>query len=194
MQSLGSIAEIYDNLVSQCLEMYAAGETMQIAEMAMRLMDDACVPMHSAFHHFIVPAVLLIASMKAQGAPLADFQANLNEALVRAKNVSGGFCGNYGACGAAVGVGIFMSVFTDTTPMSVQTWGWANAVTAQCLQEIAQYQGPRCCKRVVFLALRTVVSCIKEKLDITLSPVEQVHCKYFERNKECKKREFGLGR
>ena len=71
----------------------------------------------------------------------------------RARNVLPAFCGLYGACGAAVGCGIFMSVYTGTTPLSKDTWSLCNYATAGALSEMAKLGGPRCCKRNTFAAL-----------------------------------------
>ncbi len=186
MSSSEGEAEVYRSLLSQCLEMFAAQEEISVLDLAVRLMDNEKVPMHSPYHHFIVPAVLLTASMKAERATQAGLRVSLEEALKRSKIVVGGSCGTYGACGAAVGMGIYMSIFTDTTPMSVETWSWANEATGLCLQEIAKIPGPRCCKRVVFITLRSAVPFIKDKMGLSLPPVGQIWCKYHPRNKECK--------
>jgi hypothetical protein len=187
MNSVANEAEVYQRLITQCEEMFAVNEQIPVADMAMRLMDNESVPMHCPFHHFIIPATLLTACMKAVHADLAELRANLEEALKRSKIVVGGSCGFYGACGAAVGMGIFMSVFTDTTPMSVESWSWANEATGRCLQEIARYKGPRCCKRVVFITLQEAVPLVREKLNISLPEMDPIHCKYHARNQECKK-------
>lgn len=180
--------EVYFGFVSDCLEMFAADGEMTVVDMAERLMDHENVPMHSPFHHFIVPAVLLTASMKAIKASQDDLQSSLNEALKRSRIVPGGSCGFFGACGAAVGMGIFTSVFTETTPMSVKTWSWGNEATGRCLQEIAKISGPRCCKRVTFITLKTAVPFIQEKMNISLPAVDQIQCKYSSLNQECKKK------
>jgi hypothetical protein len=179
--------EVYDLLLQDCMNLFNSAESPDVIEMAMRLMDRPCVPMHYPFHHFIVPAVLLTACMKVEGRQPQELEAALHEALKRSQNVLGGFCGLYGACGAAIGVGIFYSVFTDTTPMSVKSWAWCNAATAKCLEEISSVEGPRCCKRVVFMALKTALPDIKKNLNISLPEHGPIVCQYSERNKECKR-------
>lgn len=188
MDPINNEGEVYENLLMQSLRMYDSKEDLSVVDMAIRLMDNPNVPMHYPFHHFIVPAILLTACAKASAIPAAKLDANLHEALKRSKFVLGGSCGNYGACGAAVGMGIFMSVFTDTSPLSVESWSWANQATGLCLQEIAKIDGPRCCKRVVFITLKTAVPYIKEKLNISLTPMDEILCKYHQRNAECKKK------
>ncbi len=187
MDPINNEAEVYEKLLSQSLQMYDSHEELSVIDMAIRLMDNPEVPMHCPFHHFIVPAVLLTASAKTSGIPSTKLDVDLHEALKRSKLVIGGSCGIYGSCGAGGGMGIFMSIFTDTTPMSVETWSWANKATGLCLQEISKIEGPRCCKRVVFITLTTAVPYIKEKLNISLSPIDQIQCKYYQRNNDCKK-------
>ena len=66
----------------------------------------------------------------------------MSEAEKRAKNVLPAFCGFYGACGAAIGVGIFMSIYTGTTPLTKDTWKLCNMSTADALKEMAKIGGP----------------------------------------------------
>ena len=111
----------------------------------------------------------------------------LTEAEKRAKKVLGGFCGYYGSCGAGVGVGIFLSVYTNTTPFSEKSWQWVNEATGRSLIHIASVEGPRCCKRNGFLALEEAAEIVQERLGIQLERPQKVVCHYFENNKECKK-------
>ena len=58
------------------------------------------LPLHGPEHHAIVPGVLIAA---ARNAGVAVPDGGLETALERAAKVPGGWCGYYGACGAAVG-------------------------------------------------------------------------------------------
>lgn len=178
--------EIFEEIQAVCLKEYEK-ETIELSSLAMRLMDIEGIPMHYPYHHYIVPAVLLTAACKKTNRDREELDEMLDIAMARAKNVLGGFCGNYGACGSGIGTGIFMSVFTDTSPMSEKTWQWANEITGVSLQEIAKIPGPRCCKRTGYLAFQAAVPYVKEKLGIELDLDGQIKCKYHERNKECKK-------
>lgn len=170
-----------------CLEQFRSEEEKTIWEMMEDLMDLEGLPMHCPPHHFMIPAVLLTVCRKADGDTLEDLQKDLEEADKRAHNVLPGFCGWYGSCGAAVGCGIFMSIFTDTNPHTAgETWSWCNAITAKALTVIGEIDGPRCCKRNTYLALNEARDAIEEYLDISLPKPGQVRCKYHEQNKECK--------
>jgi len=152
-------------------------------EIADQIMGNPKIKLHGPEHHFLVPAVLLTAYYNKTGKP-EMIREKLRIARQRAKVVLGGFCGFYGTCGAAIGTGIFMSVMSGATPLSKEEWTLSNRITAACLYEIANIGGPRCCKRVTYLALGKAVEFIEEHLDVILDPTE-VTCSWYKRNKEC---------
>lgn len=141
-------------------------------------------PLHYPVHHYLVPAVLLASVREAQHADKELLVRNLALAKERALQVPGGSCGFFGACGAAVGVGIFWSVLTDSTPYSKDTWGLANQETGKALTAISEFGGPRCCKRCTWRSIESALPEIEERLDIKL-PATKVHCTFHDKNKEC---------
>jgi hypothetical protein len=152
-------------------------------QLAVELMRHPCVAMHGPEHHFLVPAVLLTTyfNLKQQ----ADKKRRkVQEARRRAGSVVGGSCGFHGACGAAIGVGIFVSLVTEATPMSSEEWRLSNTATAEALTRIADGGGPRCCKRNTFLALESAVDFSSAHLGQVL-PIGQVSCGFFRLNREC---------
>lgn len=153
-------------------------------ELALTLMRNANVKMHGPEHHFLVSAVLLAAYYNRKR-EYGKKPTKLRMAKKRASNVLGGFCGFYGDCGAAVGTGIFVSLITDATPLSVAEWKLANLVTAKSLLTIAEHGGPRCCKRNTYLALMETVEFLKETLDVTLEVNEGYECEFHDLNSEC---------
>lgn len=68
------IPAVYGRLIFACRALYTSAEPESVAEMAMRLMDIEGVPMHAPYHHFIVPAVLLTANLKAKDASRDEHQ------------------------------------------------------------------------------------------------------------------------
>jgi hypothetical protein len=60
----------------------------------------------------------------------------LETVLKRSSKVPGGWCGYYGACGAAVGVGIAVSALTGATPLKGQERSLALAATAFALSHM----------------------------------------------------------
>ena len=179
---------VFEALKDECLEIFDKRPTVNVSDIAVELMSREDVPMHYPFHHFIIPAALLTAAAVSRGDSRERLAEMLTTAGERAKNVLGGFCGNYGACGAGVGAGIFMSVITDSSPMSVQTWDWCNEITGICLQKIASIGGPRCCKRTAFLSISEAVPYANSKLGTSLTFNEEQKCSFHERNKECKRK------
>lgn len=176
----------WDKVTEKCLEHYEQVEEKNPWELATDIMDIEGFPMHCPVHHYLIPAVLLTACRKARRAPEDQLRQGLEEAKNRAQKVLPGFCGLFGACGTAVGVGIFMSIFTETTPYSGASWSTVNEATARCLLHIAEIEGPRCCKRTTYLALECARDIIEEKLGIALEKPERVKCKYSKQNNECK--------
>jgi hypothetical protein len=177
----------YDIITDKCLEYYESGKQKSIFEIATDIMDVEGFPIHCPQHHYLVPAVLLTACRQMQGDFTGQLKQDLSVADKRARNVLAGFCGWYGACGVAIGFGIFMSIFTQTNPLSEESWSWTNKATAQSLLNISQINGPRCCKRNTYIALDTARSIIEEHLGIVLKKPRKIVCKYFERNMTCRR-------
>jgi hypothetical protein len=153
-------------------------------EQAITLMKDSRVKMHGPEHHFLVPAVLLSAYYNVSG-EVDKKEEKINLAQKRAANVLGGFCGFYGDCGAAVGVGIFISVLTGSTPLSTNEWRLSNLGTAYSLLAIAEKGGPRCCKRNSFLAIQEATRFVQEHFKVTLPTSNDIKCDFNHLNKEC---------
>jgi len=105
----------------------------------------------------------------------------------RAEQILGGFCGFYGDCGAAVGTGIFVSLITNATPLSVTDWKLANLATAKSLLTIAEHGGPRCCKRNTFLALLEATNFVKEDFKVSFKLNKELNCEFYPLNNECLK-------
>lgn len=175
---------VYEMLKNHCLNVE---KDMTVDELLMEMMDYPEIPIHFPYHHFIMPAALLTLAAREDNIPKDELEAMLDDAIARAKNVLGGFCGEYGACGAGVGTGIFMSVYTGTDALSEESWSWTINTTSKALQCIATCDGPRCCKRTAFLAVKGAIPYINEKLDLNLKLNENIICKYYEKNEECLK-------
>lgn len=152
--------------------------------MAILLMRNSQIKMHGPEHHFLVPAVLLTAYYNHKQSP-AEKAAKLDEAEKRAKNVPGGFCGYYGACGAGIGAGIFISLITGSTPLAVTAWSQSNLATASALKAIAAYNGPRCCKRDSFLAIIAATDFLRDALGTALPVKQNIKCLFSAQNNEC---------
>lgn len=169
-----------------CIAYFHDSPAASVYELVNKLMDMEGLPMHCPPHHFILPATLLTVCRKLQGADQKQLEHDLSEANMRASKVPGGFCGNHGTCGAAVGIGIFYSIFTHTTPLSTQTWSRVNRATGMGLLKISEVEGPRCCKRNLYLALDSAIDTIENDLGLVLERPAEMICKYYPSNRECK--------
>jgi hypothetical protein len=170
---------------SELIEIYCTTSTGEDPlELALNLMKSPQIKMHGPEHHFLVPAVLLAAYYNVKK-DYAMKSLKLMEAKFRASNVLGGFCGLYGACGAAVGTGIFIALVTNSTPLSKEEWKLSNTMTAKSLLTIANHGGPRCCKRNSFLAINKAVNFVKENLGVEMKISRKIWCGFSDLNKEC---------
>jgi len=153
--------------------------------LAISLMRHPALKMHGPEHHFLVPAVLLTSYSLVTGEREA-LGGRLKRARERAALVKGGFCGTHGACGAAIGTGIFVSVLTGATPLSGKEWKLSNLVTARSLHEIALAGGPRCCKRNTYIAILVAGSFVSEEWGVTLPVRKGITCEFSDLNRECR--------
>jgi len=155
-------------------------------ELALILMRKPQIEMHGPEHHFLVPAVLLVSYYNIKK-DYVEKELKIKEAKIRASNILAEFCGFCGDCGAAVGTGIFISLITNSTPLSTYEWRLCNLMTSKSLFTIANHGGPRCCKRNTFLAIIETVNFLKENFGIAMKINENIKCEFKDLNKECLK-------
>lgn len=159
-------------------------------QMAVELMKSPVVKMHGPEHHFLVPAVMLTAyynTLERDGevGRRGEKEKKIREARIRSEKVLGGFCGFYGACGAAIGTGIFISLVTGATPLARQEWMLSNQMTAQSLSCIAACGGPRCCKRDSFIAIAEAIDFVKKNFRVNIDHNPEIKCDFHPINREC---------
>lgn len=138
--------------------------------------------MHGPEHHLLVPAVIL-AALRNAGQAVPD--EGIRTALQRGKSVPGGACAFLGACGAAIGAGIAVSVLLEATPYNGRKRHLAQQVTQRALERIASFEAPRCCQRDSWLALQEASRYLEEVLGMTLEVDHTIACDQMSRNKEC---------
>ena len=107
-------------------------------------------------------------------------------ALLTAYKNAGGACGFWGACGAGVSTGMFVSIATKSTPLAEKAWGLSNQMTAKALEAIGKNGGPRCCKRDSYLAVTEAVKFAKENLGVKME-LGQITCSRADMNNQCRK-------
>lgn len=147
-----------------------------------RMMDMPFCHMHGPEHHVMVGAALLTAYKNAGGQ--LDLERALREMYSRGKEVPGGACGFWGACGAGISAGQFLAIATESTPLAVEPWGLSNQMTARALESIGKAGGPRCCKRDSFLAILDAIDFTREHLGVEMERTVPV-CSYSSKNNQC---------
>ena len=147
-----------------------------------RMMGQSFCHMHGPEHHVMVGAALLTAYHNAGGK--LDLPKAMQEMRNRGRQVPGGVCGFWGACGAGISTGIFISIATGSTPLAVESFGLSNQMTGRALQTIGEIGGPRCCKRDSYLSMREAVRFVKEKLGVEME-LPEVVCHWSAQNNQC---------
>ncbi len=138
--------------------------------------------MHGPEHHVMVGASLLTAYKNAGG--ILNLEEALSEMYKRGKQVPGGACGFWGACGAGISTGMYVSVVTKATPLAKEAWGLSNQMTARALNSIGQTGGPRCCKRDSYIAIIDAVRFTAEKLNVQME-IDKIVCSRSQLNNQC---------
>lgn len=138
--------------------------------------------MHGPEHHIMVGSALLTAYRNAGGS--IDLVKALTEMKNRGQSVPGGACGFWGACGAGISSGMFISIISGSTPLSGEPWRLSNRMTAKALERIGSVGGPRCCKRDSYLSILSAIDFVKEHFGIEMEKPEIV-CDYSPQNNQC---------
>ena len=138
--------------------------------------------MHGPEHHVMVGAALLTAYKNAGGG--IDLESSLLEMLSRGKKVPGGSCGFWGACGAGISSGMFVSIISGSTPLAKEPFALAHHMTAKSLGAIGDVGGPRCCKRDSYLSILSAVDFVKENCGVEMEKPEVI-CTRSSQNNQC---------
>jgi len=167
-----------DSVIGVCLE-ETSRNPIVILE---KLMNLPFCHMHGPEHHVLVGSALLTAYYNAGGE--LELERALIEMQNRGKKVPGGACGYWGACGAGISTGMFVSIVTKSTPLAQEAWGVSNLMTSAALGKIGEIGGPRCCKRDSYLAILAAVGFVEEKLGVKME-VGEVKCSRAHSNNQC---------
>lgn len=168
--------------VDKIMEICLAETSVSPVFILEKLMDESFCHMHGPEHHIMVGASLLTAYKNAGGD--IELKDALLEMYRRGKDIPGGICGYWGACGAGISTGIFVSIVTKATPLSMEEWSMANLMTSRALKSISENRGPRCCKRDSYLAVIEAVKFADEYLKIKMQ-MDEVKCSRFMQNEQC---------
>ncbi len=167
-----------DTIIGLCLN-ETSKNPVEIIE---KMMSQPFCHMHGPEHHVMVGAALLTAYKNAGGA--IELEPALKEMMNRGKSVPGGACGFWGACGAGISSGMFVSIVSKSTPLTVEPFALSHRMTAKSLSAIAEIGGPRCCKRDSFLSILSAIDFVKENFGIEMEKPEVI-CTHSARNNQC---------
>ncbi len=167
-----------DEIISVCLN---SGSKNPIVILEKMMSMPSC-HMHGPEHHIMVGSALLTAYKNAGGD--VDLKSALYEMQKRGKQVPGGACGFWGACGAGISTGMYIAIALKSTPLAKEAWGLANQMTARALDRIGKNGGPRCCKRDSYLAIIEAVKFTEEKMGIKMES-DNIICSRSLLNNQC---------
>lgn len=167
-----------DSLVGFCMEETSRNPAVILN----RMMAMPFCHMHGPEHHSMVGMALLTAYRNSGGE--LDLKKALVEMNNRGRSVPGGACGFWGACGAGLSSGMFVSIVTGSTPLGQGNFGLSHKMTASALEAIGEIGGPRCCKRDSYLSILRTVHFAKENLGVCMEQPE-IRCAYSSQNNQC---------
>lgn len=167
-----------DSLIGLCL----GSTSKNPIEIMNNMMTQPFCHMHGPEHHVMVGAALLTAYKNAGGE--INPHQSLIEMMNRGKSVPGGACGFWGACGAGISAGMFVSIISKSTPLTVESFGLSNLMTSNALERIGTIGGPRCCKRDSFLSILAAIDFVQEHFGIEMER-QEIICDYAAQNNQC---------
>jgi MoaA/NifB/PqqE/SkfB family radical SAM enzyme/SAM-dependent methyltransferase len=147
------------------------------------------IPMHGPEHHAMIPGILLACYRNCGGAISAK---EILTAISRGADVPGGVCGFWGACGAAIGIGIGVATIFSATPLTPGPRQLAQEFSGRILMALASRKGSRCCQRETYIALTETARLSTEMLSVSLRAEAELQCDQYLHNKECIRKQCPL--
>ncbi len=171
----------------ECIKEYCLQSTQtNPLALALELMQQDFVRMHGPEHHYLTAAVLATAYGNKTGKNSAEMLEKLQK---RCMAILPAVCAHYGACGDVQGAGAFISVLIGATHLSGEEWRTVNEMTLACQEQIAQFKGPRCCKRTTMATLVAAMKFLNEKWALDFEIKDNIRCIFTSKNPECHKSE-----
>ena len=167
------------NIINMCLQ----ENSKNPIEIFNKIASRDFVRMHGPEHHILDGAAILTAFYNAGGS--IELSQSLEELMQRGLKMPSATCGLWGVCGAVSSVGAALAIIDGTGPLSTDgTWGKHMQFTSNSLGKLAEFGGPRCCKRDAFLTFQAAIDYIKENYDVKLEE-EEIKCGYSSKNPQC---------
>jgi predicted RNA-binding Zn-ribbon protein involved in translation (DUF1610 family) len=151
--------------------------------LAVEIMRSPAIKMHGPEHHMIVPSVLLTC-INNKYHTVQDLAAKIDLAEEIAMERAPVCSYDLNMCGAAIGTGVFLELYTGLNPEDEDEWSLPNQIIAKSLKIIAEKKGPRCCKRDTYISLLAAIDFLAEKFAIEL-PASEARCTFSNRNNSC---------
>lgn len=159
-------------------------KSKRAVRIADELMELPEVRPHGPEHHLLVAAAILTAYCNFYD---IEKKSLLLKAYVRTNNIPVGTCAMYGCCGALMGAGAAVGLLLSVHPFSGEDLQTVNKITAGIQARLAEYGGPRCCKRAAWISVYEAVQGINQYMHCKL-PAETFDCGYSLENKDCLKK------
>lgn len=181
----GVIPKETANAITDFCRICESTDAVCIADQIMELKE---VRMHGPEHHYLTAAAILTAYCNFYH---MEKKSLLVKAYVRTNIIPVGVCAMYGCCGALMGAGAATGLLLSAHPFSAEDLRTVNQITAGVQSRLAEYNGPRCCKRAVRISVYEAVQGMNRYMGCSL-PVAMPECRFYPGNRECqgKKCEF----
>jgi len=160
-----------------------AAETDPVA-LFERISAHPVFPMHGPEYHSLVPAVIITAWRNCGGELPSGA---IETAVERGNSVAGGACAFLGACGAAQGAGIALSIILGGTPLNAEVRTKTQELTADIIGRIAASGAARCCRRDCLSALSRFAELSGHYLPQIMTAKRPGPCRQFSENEHCGK-------
>lgn len=161
----------------------ACPSTADPVALFLRTRQSAGLPMHGPEHHALVPAAFLVAYHRLHGEP--SWQTVIDTVDAAGRQLPGGACGLWGACAAALGMGMAYCAILGSEPTAGPERAVANGFVARVLERIAAYPGVRCCRRECLLALQAGCDLSGELLPHPVATAGAPTCDQIAENDDC---------
>jgi len=157
-------------------------ESTDPVEVFLRMRDSYAFPVHGPEHHGLVPAAFLAAYHGLHGCPDWD---RIWQAVQTGSELPGGTCAFWGACSAALGIGIAFSAILGASPLSSDERAAVQHVVSRILERVAQFKAPRCCRRESLISLQMACELSAELLPAAIQTHHNAICDQMWANAEC---------
>ncbi|PAB60575.1 DUF5714 domain-containing protein [Anaeromicrobium sediminis] len=163
--------------VEKINEICLTSNSLSIFELGNKLLTLDCVRMHGPEHHYLISAAVITVYCNGTKKEALK-QKMLDKALHRANLIQPGSCGYFGVCGASMAVGSAISLIENVTPYKKKELMALGKITLRSQSKIANYMGPRCCKRATYVALEDTHNWLEEQFQLAGNRINNYGSKF----------------